>query len=653
MEDIKTPLSLSDLLSMHDSAMTKFQNIWISAERNESRWMGESWTDRQKQEVAEQGRTPYSFLLVTSKLKTISGSFRDAKTSYRVLAKADPMDEVKAELATLKLRRVADASDMYNIENDIFDSGLAIKYGVAKVYLDEAKGYPRVKIKKLSYRDFIWDTNNIAYDINEDALWAAEAESLYRYQLKDLGIDTSHASEGTYQWEGREKQSYYVKQSYSGENDFDIIRVFNHYQKVSRLYYCVVFPDSRDLLGITNQMVAKFRSKEEAEYKLRELQAVYMINGLEKEGEIVEKIETRLDRYKFCYNAVLEYEETELEKFPYAVFFCYHFEGEFISMMDFLESHQLYIDRILAQIDYSLGTQLKDLKALNVAALADGETPESAIRKAQDGGIILKNNGMELFEQKTQPGINPQYLQLFSILKEMLEDQAGGRNFQGLSEGSNESGVAIQKKQAAGRLLAKDVMDNFSRFKKILGENILWWIKEFETMEDTIKVEGGALSEQMIAVLQQNGIYAQNPFKEGEGLVTINKEGSELSFLNDADLELTVSEANLTPAEKFEKMNMMILNEQQNPQLIQSPTWLRLKLENMDINAADRQKLIKEYDEIQNQQMQMAQQQMDIRKAEVLAGMQNQQAINMQRANKAKPKSDNRSNPDNQPQQEG
>jgi hypothetical protein len=321
---------------------------------------------------------------------------------------------------------------------------------------------------------------------------------------------------------------------------------------------------------------------------------------------------------------LLEYDATELEHSPFNVYFTFFLEGESISMMDFLRSPQLYMDRIFSQIDFSLGRALKGVKELNVNALAEGETPETAQKKMnKTGGVVLKQGQEDVISTHAEEQLNPAYMEMFGVMQNLLEDLGGGRSFQGLSEGKSESGVSVEAKKQQGQMIALNFVDNLSRWKQGLGENLLWWIKNYVDTERYIKVQGGSLDPQMIQMLQQNNIYVPSNRADGGGYVKINDPDNRMSFLNDAELELVVTEAELTETERQLKYMQMQAAEKVDPTLAQSQVWLETKLKYMDIDASTRQKLLQERQQIMQQNMQMQQQQMQLEQSQ----FQQQQAL--------------------------
>lgn len=588
--EIKTPLSATDLESLHNQGIIYFGKKWTSGEENERYQKGNHWDANKEAKIKNQDRQPYSMAAMATKLNIIKSTQQQARTQFRVESKVDPNDESKAIFATLALRDAEKLSKFKYLESEVFSSGLAIKYGAGEAYVDYSKLEPRIKFKKLDYKNIVWDVNSTAYDPWEDGIFVAKIDRVYRYQLRnEYGSVIDELAEGEANF-GRSKSSYYVSHNPQGKSDFDIISKFTHYQKVIRTYYHVLFPDSQGLLGLQSQTVDKFKTKNEAERKLRELNSVYLINGFDFEGTVEEKDEESVDKYVFANTKILEYEETDYPTCPIKIFKCFHFEDDFWSFMDMLKSPQIFMDRLFSQIDYTFGTDIKNVYQLNVNALANNETPESAMAKAQKtGGVIRVNTSEQAILPIPNKGINPQWMQVATIMQQFIEDFAGGRSFQGLSEGSGESGKAINLKKQQGTLVTSLMLDNLTRWKQALGEVALFLIQKYDTFERQLKVQGAELTPEMI---QELGQYYTPSKISDNGFVTMNKG---IPFLKDAELELVITEAALTETERDIKYFGLVEAASRLPYLQQSPTFIMKLLEyNKEISPQDRKLIIQE-----------------------------------------------------------
>jgi hypothetical protein len=609
---LDTPLSHTMLMQLHNQVASRFQAYWESGEKNEKRWMGNNWSENQRSKIRRQKRQAYSLAILASKLRYITATQKQLRTSYKIEATSDTNDEVKAEIATIQIRAVENRSNAKYIDSDTFEAGLAIKYGVRRVGLDNTSVIPRVKSYTVDWKNFVWDLNNRDYDIKKDSLWCAEVEKIERHFLEKVyGKDTisgiAGSSTGGSAFHGRNKLSYYVNFHKDAGHPlpYDMISLFKHCQKVKRTYYYVLFADEGNFHKLNTVVVGRYKTKSEAEQTLADMNVPNLLNGLPEEGEIIEREEVRIDYYEFTYNKILYYEETEWEMFPYDVYFSIKFEDKFCSFQDFLDDPQKIIDRMWMQIDYSMGKDMKNVYEGNMDALHKSETPESAQTKAsQTGGIIWTKSKEKVFNAIQSQGANPQWVNSIELMVKYLEDMTGGKTFQGQAEGKSQSGVAVKSLQQAGSVMASAFLDSFNRFKKAHGENILWWVREYETEEDTIRVHGGLLTPEMIELLQEEELFQPSKKNDGTGFLTVNKGG--ISYLKDAEVELTVTEEAMTEVMRDKRYNQLVQAGKDDPFLAQSPTFRKLKLEAMDVSFADKQKINKEAEQIQQRTEELA-----------------------------------------------
>lgn len=312
---MKTPLSASDIESLHDQVISYFEEKWTNGAENERYKKIKNWTPDQEKKIKAQGRQVYSIPIATTKLNTILATQKQARSQFDVKAKVDPNDEVKAELAKLMLRDDEKICKFQYIESEIFDSGLSVMYGAGEAYVDYSKIVPKVKFRKLDYKNVVWDKNARDY-LLEDALWQAKIDRMYRFEMENLygKQDVSETSDRI----GRGKSSYYIKHNPDGKSEFDVISVFTHYQKVIRKYWYVIHPNQLNFLG-EGVYMKRFRTQEEAERHLREVNIPYIVNGFDRAGEVQDKDEVGFDKYIFADSKIFKYEELDCPTFPIKV----------------------------------------------------------------------------------------------------------------------------------------------------------------------------------------------------------------------------------------------------------------------------------------------------------------------------------------------
>jgi hypothetical protein len=611
-------LELQDLISLVDSVMPHFNDLWDDTAEHRRYKKAENWTKEQKSKIISQGRLPYNFTAIMNKLNIMTATFRQSATQWDAEAASNPAHEFKAEIASIMLREVERRNKFKHIQSDIFEDGKDLKYGACLVKVDRSELQPRIALQKYLPEDTIWDVNSTEYD-RSDALFVGALDYYYRYQIEELW---GKISETEFQW-GRGEEAF-IQKHIGNNKDYDILTVPTIWVRAMRVYHYVVFPDTKNFYG--QPVIKKFRKKRDAIRALKELNTPYLWNGLPFEGEIARKEEEKIDKYKFHYGDILEVEETDDSKFPLHFYYAFQSGNDVWSMMDLLKSPQKFMDRIFSQIDYSFGRDIKKLFEVNTKLLAENETPESAIQKITATGEPLFTNappGHHAIQEVMGKGVNPQFIQLAGIMQGFLEDYAGGRSFQGLSESANESGRAINLKQMQGQLVVFYLVSNFLRFKESLGECVLDYIKRYDSAERMIKVHGDALSPEMIQLLQQNDIKMQGSALDKKNMF-IEVNSGNVPILRDAEIDLVVTETKLTETERDVKFARLAEWGRANPKIASLPSFNKILMSyDNEISKRDKDALLEELTQVQAMEAEMAKEQMNIDKAKVIAQLKN------------------------------
>lgn len=614
-----TPLSAADLVSIHQSHLSYFEDLWESGKENERYRMGRNLSEAQEADYLNQDRIPFPSAITADKLNRIISSERNSKTVAKAEA-TKPESEVKAELLSMRFRKVEQDSDLQYVESEIFESGVAMKYGVGKIIVDyDRKGRMIIKVVDVDYLNCIWDSSARRYD-KADGTFFAERKKVYRRDIaKDYGRHIADNIAVGWGHFGRDENDYWGISNKDGQMDNDIISVFEHYQKVLRDYWCVIWK---------GEIVSKENSKKDAEEVLRMLKVPFIIQGVPIPPAGVQKHpDYGYDKYIFTCSEILEYEQTDMEFYPYHVYQAFNFKDKIWSMTDILKPKNKMMDKLLAQVDYAFATDIKNAGEIVEPWLHPGVTVEEAINLYKRGELVPVIRPNALNFPKTR-GANPQWLTVMEILKSDITEMSGGALFStGQQSGaSREAKETVQRKLRQQELVATMFVDNLRRWKRSLFQKVIWFLDKYDTEEQIIKVHGGKLSPEMIAMLQRNKIYSPSQNYEGVGYLTVNQPGNKLSYLNDAEVDIIVVEENLSDTEKEVQYSRMVATERSDPSLTLSPTWRRLKLEKIDVSFEDRQRIIGEIEQAMQAQREQAQQD------KMMEFEQEQQKINTEKA---------------------
>lgn len=605
-------LTVSDLRAFLDNSWNWFNEKWKTAEENERLKSPDHWTAEQKSAINAQGRIDYSIGLMSAKENQVITFQRNNRTEFDVKATNDPNDELKAEVAKVQIKDVEKRSDFDFVESDVFDAGLTAFVGVYELFFEKDQDFNDVlSVGEVDYKNFMWDANAFDYEKNK-SLWQTKFRKIYRYQLRDeYGEEAAKDANNVFktQW-GRKQQTFYLSQ---GENsDYDLITLFEHYQKVIVDYHYVIFNDHLNVHGLKDKPIAlKTRDKKQADALLRKLQAPYIFNNQSIEGsEVVKSSEDGIVKYDWYYDKILKEELTDYQSFPFSIYQSFHFKDQIWTMSDVLKSMQLFVDRYIGQIDYSFGKDIKNAYEVVVNNLADNYTLDEALTKMNEDGVLPVKLPGTIKNIRSQ-GANPQWMQMVQVMQSFMEDLSGGRSFQGLSEAADESGVAIKEKRLGGEQLAGLFLDNMTRCKRDLGNKIIERLRQ-DKAERLIKVAGGELSQGAIQQLTEMKSFIDSS-EENKGYVWMN----DATHLRDAKIELTITESPYSETARERKLAKLGFLGKMRPDLLQTDTFTEELIKAVDISFDIKSKLMAELQQVKQQNAQMQQ-----------AAMQSEQAKN-------------------------
>ena len=122
-------------------------------------------------------------------------------------------------------------------------------------------------------------------------------------------------------------------------------------------------------------------------------------------------------------------------------------------------------------------------------------------------------------------------------------------------------------------------------------------IREYETTERTIKVQGSSLKPELQQYLIQTGVMKPSLLKPNEGYIT-----TKMTFLRDSDFELVVSDTQFSENQRDEKFNKLVALNQLFPGVVPVQAFL----ENTNLDYSTKQMIIEQFMNVQQQQQQQA-----------------------------------------------
>jgi hypothetical protein len=542
------PWSAADLVSLHEAHIGYFDELRKSGAENELYLRARNFSESQEKQIYSQERTPFPMPILAHKAWQFIASERNNRTSFKCDVK-NKDGEVKAVLATMRLKDVERNSNGEYVESDVIESGIGTKFGAVKIKTKLDKNLQTVVYyEEVDYQNMFWDTNAKTYN-KEDATFMGEIKQVYRRDIRlDYGDEIADNIELSYTREGRKIRNYWGIQSQTGDRDMDIISLFEQYQKAIRDYYYVMFGDNT---GSEPECVFKTTSKQEADETLNSLKQPYLALNQPIPKAYIEMIpEIAYDKYVFTYNTILEYEKTDFEFYPYSIYQSFWFKDQIWCLTDMLKSPAKFIDKLISQIDYAFGADIKNGWEIVEPWLAEGCTLQQAIYNVTHG-IPVPVNHSGAIKSIAMKGANPQWMEMLNVLSTVIDASSGGVWSGGQKDGhSREAQGTVQLKMMQGQMIPAMFIDNKRRWKLDLGNKLIWFLKKYDTAQHIIKVHGSDLRPEMIQILQQHNLYEASSIKKHDGYLTVNQEGNELSYLDNAEFEILVSQSELTETQR-------------------------------------------------------------------------------------------------------
>lgn len=537
---------ISELIDIFETAYTDFKTkYWTDGDENARFMRAKHWSDEQEESHTLQGRQAYSIPILESKMATIIS--QQMQNPYDIIAIGrTEEDEVPAEIKNAIFKQISDINELTYLMSEAYQDALIKKYGVLKRYIDYSENVEGdIKVEKVIYKNFLWDTNCKKYNISRYAQWGCEQIYMTKQDLKDLNPEADFSNLPDSDNDGGDKIWY------SRQNGMNYVKVIKFYERRYKKTYKVTY-----LSGKTEDEDTK---PEIGEYTQEELLAL-TVQGADVPVSYMEKNREYLMYYLFTKDVAEMLEEKEIDSYliPYHVIFAENDDGELTCLVDKLKDPQRIVDRYFSQIDASIGKLIKSSYEVNWTQLhkEDQEKWEAIQKKLVQGGAILRRIGTApIIQPIPTDAVPPQLFTTMQIIIELLGQFAGGNNYQGLQESAGESGKAIIARQQQGFLMAYRYIYNFVRTLRNLGEGLSEDINEIygNSIERIIEVTDNELDELVKQRFQELGMYSQSPMKMGKGYLKIDKETGE-KMLGKAKERIIIVEGKYQPSERERKL---------------------------------------------------------------------------------------------------
>jgi hypothetical protein len=250
-----------------------------------------------------------------------------------------------------------------------------------------------------------------------------------------------------------------------------------------------------------------------------------------------------------------------IDELPVKLLFCLFFRGKVWSIVDMVRMPQQLIDRYYSHYDYALGAGSKSGGEVNVDIVAEEYNAISSLnQKFRNGDLLFKHGSGELSKPYQLNSIDPKMFEFSGLLSNILVDAVGGQNWQGVGEGKDQSGRAIQSLQKMAQMITIELLDNYARWKEAIGRVSIKLMKRYITNKTAVKIIGGQLTNEVLQAMKENKLYEESFIEDGLGTLVINDPELEYYQKNKiADSSFNISVRSVTSRQDEDSATLDIM----------------------------------------------------------------------------------------------
>jgi hypothetical protein len=544
-----------------DSASPIFQAKNEIGERNYRWYKGEQWTEQEEEAHRIQSRVPFVFNEILSKIDHLLGSEKQLRFECKVTPRENS-DNMRTDLLAMVVKWVEQVNNIDQVQSEVFQDAMIKMAGCVVVrwsIKDIEYGFP--SIEKVPINEMMWDVNAKEPTL-EDARWMARVMKMTKLQAAEIypkhveKIDSSLSYNGinglytvpSYREEMVGKRGYW----YTNEGR-DEIRVIDHHEKIAAYQYVVVDDIQSNIYKYDTYAQAKdfFAGLVDGYVEAGESivteggeQLVYM--NTVSVNKIIQTI--------IIGEEVVEQNLLSLPTFPYKILFAYFNNGDYFSPVDNMILPQMFANRLISQWDYSVGTSVKNAHTVKENLLRRGFSIEDLRREMSKTGSVIPVISHDAMAPLTQVGVRPELFQGVDFAINRMNDYAGGRNMMGMMESASESGKAVMARTQQAGVGRMTIFDRLSQWRKETIELTTWWIINFMTPGQIMRIIGTDLNVKYTEL----DIYVLDTLRELKYDITID-EINKSDSIKDRNFEQMWRLLSQVPAlDPFEMMSLLL-----------------------------------------------------------------------------------------------
>lgn len=483
-----------------DSVYALFQTKREEQRRNVRFVKGEQWSEDEIDAHKIQNRIPYVFDQISPKVNSLLGVHEATRVDVRVVA-AEPGDDQAAAISNRMIKWFEQINRMDDLEREVFYDVVVKGVGATVVrwsLTDTLSGIP--VLERVPIYQLVWDSNSTDSTL-ADARWICRRMPMTRQDaLEEMPQFAEHimaagsapaASLSSWTDYDAMTQRQIDTLSAAAHNSEirDLIDVIEHYEKVKRYVWVV-----SDTYANTIQ---EFEEAQDAEAHANGLTQGYLeldAPVVTPDGEDLVQV-IMLSRDTVIQTIVIDdrvvsREVTNLPDFPFQVTFAYFDDGDYWSFVDELIDPQIYLNRMMSELDNQVGRGNKNTWLVNVNKLGRGFGLDDLNRERSKTAATIPVLAPDAVHMLPNAPAQSELLQGVNFAITHMMEAVGGKNSLGLQENAAESGMAVRARQEAAGMGRLPVFAHMSQWRRKVSEQALWYMRNFLAPSQQLRIIG-------------------------------------------------------------------------------------------------------------------------------------------------------------------
>lgn len=562
---------LTKVHQLRSAASRIYQEKWDSALENARFYRLTQYSDQQLSKFTSNKRVPYVLDYVSNTMNTYLGIQRDGRTDVAYLP-VEQGDEVKVEVLNSVKDSTMRANTFQFLESDVFQDGLIEKMGVMGYeWSTERNPLGELRMFRIPPRQMVWDLNRRDYSLDM-AQWISRTRLYSKKTLAkkfpDHADDIMKLSMASNILDAMGLDATYMKQIIDSE--LDSIALIEWYERDYKDKYFI--EDLRTEAVSDKSWKTRKGAERAIKDQLQEFEQTYAaeiqargIKAQTPQLRVRPESQPIVRKSEVLHYLVLTNEEVADEPFyPYDCYYPYWHDGEWWAVMDTFKDAQRFVNKTFMMIDNQMTRGVKGL------LLIDDGVPEQQAKQLQEmfsttGGSMRLKDPQHNVHFIPPSGFDPRLISAMEVAIGNMDKKAGGANFLGQKESAGESGVAVERRIAQGSMSSFVIYDNLSRWKKSVGEKIMWYLSNYMTAAQKVRIEGQELTQYAAQKFPQ---WFQESMRPHTGFLTINTVGE--NTLTGLKADVIIEEAKHSVSKNAATLQQIAGMMQSSPTFAQS-----------------------------------------------------------------------------------